>query len=316
MLGADDLTEGDAVNETDVKELFASAVANPAADRIDVDAVVRGGRRRHRLWVTATLGSVLVGLVIVAGVVVKALPDGQTVAVPDTTGNSRAPAGRPVTNPVQLMGRWNALSIAGRDVTGYRDDNGLPAYVVFGVGKDATSWQANGCSPLTWGTFTVSSDGGLAATIDGARGYVACPKLTAVPPNGVAAITNARYLALSTGGATRPARLEMLDGRRQPLALWQADPTGTPGAMCAAALGRDVVSAGPLTTVGHIRSLNLGPGGERVKDAFPGMSGEALASYCWTGGKGTYAVTLDGRALRLATVVSGSSVPSGQPAAP
>ena len=57
------------MNETDVKGLFAAAVAHLAVDRIDTDAVLRGGRRRRRVRVAATIGT-SVAVVAVAGTLV------------------------------------------------------------------------------------------------------------------------------------------------------------------------------------------------------------------------------------------------------
>jgi hypothetical protein len=62
------------VNDTDVKQMFAAAVARPAVDRIDTDAVLRGGRRRRRLRNGATVGSVAVALALVASVAFAARP--------------------------------------------------------------------------------------------------------------------------------------------------------------------------------------------------------------------------------------------------
>jgi hypothetical protein len=62
------------VNETDVKELFASVAANPAADTIDMDAVLRGGRRRQRTRVAATLGASLGVLAVVGALLTGVLP--------------------------------------------------------------------------------------------------------------------------------------------------------------------------------------------------------------------------------------------------
>jgi hypothetical protein len=62
------------VNETDVKDLFASAVAHPDVDRIDTDAVLRGGRRRRRIRTAAVIGSVLAVLALVGSVAFVSRP--------------------------------------------------------------------------------------------------------------------------------------------------------------------------------------------------------------------------------------------------
>ncbi len=63
------------MNETEVKSLFASAVAHPGVDRIDTDAVLRGGRRRRRVRTSATVGSVTAVVVLVASVAFVARPN-------------------------------------------------------------------------------------------------------------------------------------------------------------------------------------------------------------------------------------------------
>jgi hypothetical protein len=68
------------VNETDVKDLFASAVANPDVDRIDTDAVLRGGRRRRRARTAATVGSVLAVLVLLGSVALSGRTQPQPAA--------------------------------------------------------------------------------------------------------------------------------------------------------------------------------------------------------------------------------------------
>jgi hypothetical protein len=80
------------VNETDVKELFASLTARPAPDRIDLDAVLAGGRRRHRLRVAATLGVSLGALAVVGGLVLSTLPGTAPTPVdPTPTSGSTTP---------------------------------------------------------------------------------------------------------------------------------------------------------------------------------------------------------------------------------
>ncbi len=81
------------MNETDVKDLFASAVAHPGVDRIDTDAVLRGGRRRRRLRVAATLGTVVAvvavaGSLVVGGTRQPGIIAGPTPSAPVSTGPS------------------------------------------------------------------------------------------------------------------------------------------------------------------------------------------------------------------------------------
>ena len=70
------------MNETDVKDLFASAVAQPGVDRIDTDAVLRGGRRRHRLRVAATVGTLVAVVGIAASLVVGGTRQSGIIAGP------------------------------------------------------------------------------------------------------------------------------------------------------------------------------------------------------------------------------------------
>lgn len=62
------------MSESQVKELLGSAVASPAPDRLDVDAMVRGGVRRRRRRMLGTLAAVAAVLVVVGAVVVTARP--------------------------------------------------------------------------------------------------------------------------------------------------------------------------------------------------------------------------------------------------
>lgn len=89
--------------------------------------------------------------------------------------------------------------------------------------------------------------------------------------------------------------------------------------LCAEALGAQVVSSGPLTTVGELRGMKQGPGFQPAKDAFPELPAATLASFCWTGGNGQYdsfGVTVDGQKVSLGGMRGVTSVPSGPPVIP
>ncbi len=89
--------------------------------------------------------------------------------------------------------------------------------------------------------------------------------------------------------------------------------------MCEKALGAQVVSFGPLTTVGELRGMKQGPGFQPANGAFPELPAATLASFCWTGGNGTYdsfGVTLDGQQVSLGGMRGVTSVPSGPPVIP
>lgn len=62
------------MNETEVRDLLARAAASPAPDRIDVDSAIASGVRRRRQRVAAALGSVVVALAVVVGVLLVGLP--------------------------------------------------------------------------------------------------------------------------------------------------------------------------------------------------------------------------------------------------
>lgn len=82
------------MNESDVKELFSAAVSRPDVDRIDTDAILRGGRRRRRVRAAAALGSVAAVLACVAALVVAVRPTPEPAPVAptpvDTTGRAAA----------------------------------------------------------------------------------------------------------------------------------------------------------------------------------------------------------------------------------
>jgi hypothetical protein len=91
--------------------------------------------------------------------------------------------------------------------------------------------------------------------------------------------------------------------------------------MCVKALGaKNVLSSGPLTTVGGLRAMKLGSrGGQPAKGAFPSLPDSAPASYCWTAGTGfvfSFGVTADGQKQLLTSIGGPSWTPSGPPVAP
>lgn len=90
--------------------------------------------------------------------------------------------------------------------------------------------------------------------------------------------------------------------------------------LCEKPLGaQNVVSFGPLTTVGELRGMKQGPGFEPAKGAFPELPDSAVASFCWTGGNGKYdsfGVTLDDQQISLGGMDGVTSAPSGPPVIP
>ena len=91
--------------------------------------------------------------------------------------------------------------------------------------------------------------------------------------------------------------------------------------MCENALGAGkVVSAGPMTTVGDLRSMRQGPGFQPAKDAFPGSAKDDAAAFCWTKGAAdlydSFGVTADGQRVKLVSVGGMTTPPSGPPVVP
>ncbi len=91
--------------------------------------------------------------------------------------------------------------------------------------------------------------------------------------------------------------------------------------MCERALGvGTVLSSGPVTTVGELRSLTEGPGYRPAKNAFPGVADSSAAAYCWTKGASdlydSLGVTGNGESVRLASIGGVRDVPSGVPVVP
>ncbi len=91
--------------------------------------------------------------------------------------------------------------------------------------------------------------------------------------------------------------------------------------MCEDALGTGtVLSSGPVTTVGELRSLTVGLGYRPAKNAFPGAADSAPAAYCWTRSGSdlydSYGVSDTGASVKLASIGGVPDVPSGPPVVP
>ncbi len=70
------------MSDQHVKDLLQAAVSSVAPDRLDVDAMVRGGRRRRRARTVATLGVAATVVAVVAVAVMTLRPHGQDVVTP------------------------------------------------------------------------------------------------------------------------------------------------------------------------------------------------------------------------------------------
>jgi hypothetical protein len=301
------------MNESDVKQMLAAAVAAPAPDRLDIDAAVHSGHRRRRVRVGATLGAAL-GVVVLAGALVL-------TGFPGRNASPVAPASPgQVTRPEQIAGRWIAERMNGQDVTGFRDDYGQPVSATFGGTGKPTSWEATGyCLPVS-GDFTVTPNGVFHAEAF-AYGVRNCPNAPGWTPNQLQAFSSAASARLGAATSTAPETLTLLDRAGTPVAVFHAyDKTATQ--LCDAALGADaVVSAGPITTAGQVDAQSAGVTAgtaQPAKDLFPGFPYSWPAAYCWTGGNGTYssyAVLEAGPSVQLTTVSGRTTTPSGPPAA-
>lgn len=198
------------MNEIEVKELFAAISADPAPDRIDMVAVLRGGRRRHRTRVAATLGACFVALTLVTVMLSGVLPGSTpTAGGPSPTGTAPM-APNPVTSVGSLVGAWN-LTDAPRDSDGIVP--GVTSTLIFAA--DGT-WQAFGrywCLPR--GTFSVDGDGRFTA-VETEPNLVACPRSQ---PD----ITKAVQLTVD-GEAPGSRSLTMRKSDGGVLAVWSSTP--------------------------------------------------------------------------------------------
>jgi hypothetical protein len=206
------------VNETDVKDLFAAAVRRPDVDRIDLDAVLRRGRRRQRVRAAVTVGSVLAVPAIVAVVALAAVGTPGRGSLPAVTA---APSPSRVTSASQLVGRWVAVSINGRPVPA-----APPATVIFGASGPPDSWQMQtACVPEPSGRVTAGPDGRFTAVAT-IGGDIHCPQLLG-PPDILGALTSARYARTKSASESGPAALSLLDTDRNVIAQFRADPVPT-----------------------------------------------------------------------------------------
>jgi hypothetical protein len=207
------------VNETEIKDLFAAAVRRPGVDRIDLDAVLRGGRRRQRVRAAVTVGSVLAVPAIVVVVALAAVGIPGRGNLPAVTA---APPLSPVTSVSQLVGRWVAVSINGRPVPAAR-----PATVIFGASGLPDSWQMQtACVPEPSGRVTAGPDGRFTAVAT-IGGDIHCPQLLAGPPDILGALTSARYARTKSALESGPDALSLLGADRNVIAQFRADPVPT-----------------------------------------------------------------------------------------
>lgn len=221
------------MNDTDVKDLFAAAVAHPDVDRIDTDAVLRGGRRRARVRAFATGGSVLAVLVLAGSLVVAGTGQPAVVGGPSPSPSNASPTAThsavPVTDVAQIAGLWIATSVAGRDVTGYQVRQGVPLAVRFGAQNLADAWELDGECNLEAGRYSIEASGRFKATYTGPLTLVACkPMMSDQVQAAIDALTSADSATLTTAPGQR-VLLTLRDGSGAVLAEWRSDaePDGT-----------------------------------------------------------------------------------------
>jgi hypothetical protein len=206
------------VNETEIRDLFAAAVRSPEVDRIDLDAVLRRGRRRQRVRAAVTVGSVLAVPAIVAAVALATVGVPGRGSLPAVTA---APSPSPVTSASQLVGRWVAMSINGRPVPA-----APPATVIFGASGLSDSWQMQtACVPESSGRVMAGPDGRFTA-VAMIGGDIHCPQLLG-PPDILGVLTSARYARTKSASGSGPAALSLLDNDRNVIAQFRADPVPT-----------------------------------------------------------------------------------------
>lgn len=213
------------MNDTDVKDLFAAAVARPDVDRIDTDAVLRDGRRRARVRAAATGGSVLAVLALAGSLVVAGTGQPAVIGGPSPAPSSSAPtqSAVPVTDVAQIAGLWVATSVADRDVTGYQVREGTPLAVRFGAQDDPSTWVLNGWCGQELGSVTIDTSGQITSTHRGPLDYTSCrAKKDVVGEAALAALTAAKSATISSPGG-QASRLTLRDGSGAVLAEWLSD---------------------------------------------------------------------------------------------
>lgn len=164
------------MNDTDLHERFAAAVAMPGVDRIDLDAVLRCGRRRHRVRVAATVGSVVGVLALVGALGLGLFPRGaQDHVDPAYPTDSVSPAPSTpqlVTSVDPLLGTW-----AVADDTSPVPSTGRPPArtVTFNLVDGRSVWGVPGSCGGGTGEFTISTSGAFEARQTGPLTFQFCP---------------------------------------------------------------------------------------------------------------------------------------------
>jgi hypothetical protein len=117
------------MSDQQVKALLATAVSSVGPDRLDVDAMVRGGRRRHRIRTVSTVGVAVGAIAVVAGVLFVVHPGGTVSATsPSASAAATSPSAlATATTGEQSLAGWSVGAVPhGYQVSG-RDSSDMAA---------------------------------------------------------------------------------------------------------------------------------------------------------------------------------------------
>ncbi|HST81449.1 MAG TPA: hypothetical protein VLL08_06900 [Kineosporiaceae bacterium] len=183
------------MNEIDLKDLFATAVRHPEADRIDTDAVLRHGRRRHRIRTGARFGAVLAVLVVGGSVAFAARSDQTTVAVSDgsTLSVACSPTGITVSgDAVAATSAGVVISVSSTMPAGSYLNFDWPG----GGGGDALPAPA---AKVNWTLLAPPGPLNLSCTLNGDPKPAARHTVTVTDPDGVWRSTTLTDLGCANG---------------------------------------------------------------------------------------------------------------------
>lgn len=191
------------MSDQQVKDLFETAVATVGPDRLDIDAMVRGGTRRHRIRTASTMGSVVVVVALVVGGLLAVLPRGTESVTP--VGPAPSPPlvapGSPLSLPTST---WKHGDGGRQALLGATLSLSPEGCIVNGVGPGATAlvWPAG---------YTAERFGGLAVIRDQSGQIVA---------------QTGHRVGLG-GGSGGPASGKCINGYAGPFYVEQDPPFGT-----------------------------------------------------------------------------------------
>jgi len=190
------------MSDQQVKDLFETAVSTIGPDRLDLDAMVRGGTRRHRIRTVSTMGVAVGSVAVVVGVLLALLPAVTETALPVGPSPSQRSAGPGI-----------ALSLP--TSTWKHGDLGRQALLVATLALSPEGCIVNGVGPgataLVWPAgYTAERFGGL-AVIRAQGGQIVAQ--------------TGQKVGLGGGGG--PASGKCIDGYAGPFYVEQDPPFGT-----------------------------------------------------------------------------------------